>query len=100
MKSREEEAEEKSHKARYLNMQRSKQLAILREESDYKKRCMIEMNKQLVESKLQKKEHDLLDRMRRDETSMAQMFQDYVQFKYDIYTWRLETQVKQEMFTH
>ena len=78
MKSREEKAEEKSHKQRYLNMKRNKQLAILREESDYKKRCMIELNKQLVESKLQKKEHDLLDRMRNDETTMAQMFQDYV----------------------
>jgi len=63
----------------------------MREESDYKRRCMIELNKQLVESKLVKKEHDLLDKMRDDQTSLREMFQEYVQFKYDIYTWRLET---------
>lgn len=27
------------------------------------------------------------------------MFQDYAQFKYDIYKWRLETQVKSQLFS-
>ena len=35
--------------------------------------------------------------MRSDETSVTQMFQDYAAFKYDIYRWRLETNVQSQL---
>ena len=62
-----------------------KREAILKEEADHRRRCMVELNKKLVEDQLVAKEHILLHKMRSDETSVGQMFQEYFNFKYDIY---------------
>ena len=32
--------------------------------------------------------------MKCEQTTVPQMFHEYVQFKYDIYKWRLETNIK------
>ena len=55
------------------------------------------MNKKLVEEILVEKEHDLLGKLHNEKTSLSEMFQQYLQFKYEVYTMRLESQVKQEI---
>ena len=40
------------------------------------------------------KENELFAKMQSEQTSVPQMLNEYFNFKYDIYKWRLETQVK------
>ena len=81
-------------------MLKQKQEAIEREEVEYNRRNLIELKKKFVEDKLVEKEHELFHNLKKDTTSVPQMFNEFVQFKYDIYKWRLETQVKSSLFPH
>lgn len=76
-----------------------KQEAIGKEEEDFNRRCLLELKKKFVRDKLEAKEHQLFEKMSSETTSVPQMFNEYLQFKYDIYRWRLETQVKTHLFS-
>lgn len=66
---------------------------------EFNRKCLTELKKKFVEDKLVQKEQELFAKMRNEQTSVPQMFQDYVQFKYDIYKWRLETNIKSQLFS-
>jgi len=65
----------------------------------FNRKCFTYMKKEFVEDKLIEKEHDLYYKMKSESTTVPQMFHDYFQFKYDIYKWRLETQIKSQLFS-
>ena len=79
-------------------MLEKKKEMIQQREVEFSKKQLFEIKKKFVEDKLEEKEHLLYEKMQRDTTSVPQMFHDYLNFKYDIYKWRLESQVKTQLF--
>ena len=59
-------------------MLKAKQKAIQKEEEEYNRRNLVELKKRFVEEKLEQKEHELFHHLKKDSTSVSQMFQEYV----------------------
>lgn len=62
----------------YEKMLKAKQKAIQKEEEEYNRRNLVELKKRFVEEKLEQKEHELFHHLKKDSTSVSQMFQEYV----------------------
>ena len=81
-------------------MLNQKKQAIAATEEEYNRKTLLDLKKHFVERKLCEKENELFEKISSEDASLPQIFNEYFNFKYDIYKWRLETQVKQHLVSN
>ena len=84
----------------YQKMLNQKKQAIAATEEEYNRKTLLDLKKHFVERKLCEKENELFEKISSEDASLPQIFNEYFNFKYDIYKWRLETQVKQHLVSN